>query len=221
MINPKLISFLKKIKKNNNREWFEDNKEEYKNLRFEFTEFLEKMSHEIARFDPAVKKSLDENKNVVKVFRIHRDARFSKDKTKYKTNISGYVSADPRNSEEPVYYMSVEPGENSFMGGGTHLPEKQHLDRLRAKIVFQPDALKDIEKTLAFKKEFPELLDRSRSLKVAPRGYDSENKAIEYLRLKSFSAGRDVTDSELQDEKFEKNLLRSFKKLYPLADFLR
>jgi uncharacterized protein (TIGR02453 family) len=219
MIEPSTIKFLKGIKKHNDKEWFEENKAVYKVARAEFVELLGLFALEIAKFDPAVAKAIKQKKEVVKTFRIYRDVRFSKNKTKYKTNLSGYVTADLKNPDEPVYYMSIQPGENSFFGGGLFSPERMKLNDIRDRIEADPKDIFKLAKNAEFKKYFK--LDRRGALKTAPRGYDIEHEAIEYLRLKSFTAGMKVSDQELKNPKLIKELAKPAKALYQLVNFIR
>jgi len=221
MIHNSLITFLKGIKKNNNKDWYDAHKDEYKLLRQEFTQLIEELALEVAKFDPAVAKAQKLGKPTTKVFRIHRDARFAKDKAKYKTNISGFVSADIKSDSEPSYYLSVEPGGNSFLGGGLFMPERLVLSALRDKIELHPKALKKIENSKEFTKIFPSGLSRDRALKTAPRGHDLEHEAIEYLRLKSFTAGKTIADTELVRSDYKQEVVHAFKTLHTLSDFLR
>jgi len=219
MIDKTTLSFLRGIKKHNDKEWFEANKATYKASREAFIELLNSFALEIAKFDPAVAKAIKQNKEVVKTFRIYRDVRFSNDKTKYKTNLSGYVTAGLKDPREPVYYLSVQPGGNSFFGGGIHSPERMVLNDILDKIEAHPKDLFKVEKNAAFKKYFK--INREGGLKTAPRGYDPEHEAIEFLRLKSFFAGISLSDEELKNPKLVKELAKPAKALYPLIDFIR
>ncbi len=219
MIETATLKFLRGIKKNNDKEWFEENKATYKVARAEYIELLNLLALEIAKFDPVVAKAIKKNKEVVKAFRIYRDVRFSNNKTKYKTNLSGYVSADLKNPAEPVYYLSVEPDGNSFFGGGIHSPERLALNAMRDKIEVYPKEIFKVEKNAEFKKYFK--IDRRGGLKTAPRGYDIEHEAIEYLRLKSFTAGLNVSDEELKNTDLIKELIKPAKAVYPLINFIR
>ena len=220
MINKKLLTFLKGIKANNEQAWYEEHKAKYQTLRAEFTAWLESLQTEIAKFDPAIAAGIKHGKKTLKVFRIHRDARFSHDKTKYKTNISGYISADVASDFEPVYYVSIEPG-NSFIGGGLHTPERQFLGVIRDAIQAKPQALKKVESDPDFKSTFPDLIDRSSSLKTAPRGFDATDPAIDYLRLQSFTAHKKLADKELTNESLHTDIAAAFQTLLPLNQFLR
>lgn len=221
MINPLLLTFLKGIKAHNEKEWYEAHKPAYKLLRAEFTKWLESLAVEISHFDPAVAAGIKKGNETLKVFRIHRDARFSKDKATYKTNLSGYISADISSETEPVYYVSIEPGGHSTLGGGIYMPERRYLGIIRDTIHEKPTALKKIESDPVLKKAFPNLLSRDHSLKTAPRGFDVSDPAIEYLRLQSFAVHKTLSDTELQSKNLNQKLVHDFAALLPLTRFLR
>jgi len=221
MINQALLSFLKRIKQNNDKEWYDAHKDEYKKLRTEFTQLIEELGYAVAKFDPAVARAQKLGKPTTKVFRIHRDARFAKDKTKYKVNISGLVAADVKNDSQPAYYLSIQPGGYSYLGGGLFMPERLVLSEIRDKIERQPKTLAKIDQSSGLRSEFPTGLSRVHTLKTAPRGHDVEHEAIEYLRLKSFSVGKHIPDSVLTNQAFSEQITQSFKAVYQLNNFLR
>ena len=221
MINQALIQFLQGIQQHNEKEWYDEHKEEYKTLRSEFTRFIEELGQEITQFDPAVAKAYQVGKPITKIFRIHRDARFSKNKAKYKTNISGFIAAGIKNDSQPAYYVSIEPGGRSYVGGGLFRPERLILSAVRDHIEMHPKTLAKIDQSKKLRAEFPAGLNRAHALKTAPRGHDVEHEAIEYLRLKSFTVGKTISDAELQKTDFSNSIRQSFKALEPLNAFLR
>jgi len=221
MINPKLLTFLRAIKKNNNKEWYEEHKDEYTSLRDEFTVLLEAVRDEVATFDTAVKRSHVKGIKTFKVFRLHRDARFSRNKAKYKTTLSGLISADVKDPNEPVYYFSIEPDNKSFIGGGLRMPERVHLDTLRTYISTH---YKKMQKTLANQKlkiHFPNGLSTAYKLKKAPQGYDVEHPGIDLLRYKNFTIGKGLSDTEIKTSDIEQIVCEAFVSLQPINALLR
>jgi uncharacterized protein (TIGR02453 family) len=221
MIEPTLLTFLRAIKKNNNKEWYEEHKEEYKTLRLSFTKLLEGFRDDIAVFDSAVRKNHKAGIQTVKVFRLHRDARFSRNKAKYKTTLSGLVSADVKDATEPVYYFSVEPGNKSFIGGGIRTPERQDLDQIREYIDVHHKKLDKILADKTLRESFPAGLSDEYKLKKAPQGYDIEHPGIHLLRYKNFTIGEGLSDTEVKDTKTRKQVIKSFHALKDLNNFLR
>jgi uncharacterized protein (TIGR02453 family) len=221
MINPKLLTFLRSIKKNNKKEWYDEHKDQYKILRDEFTELMGQIRDEVATFDKAVASSHKKGIKTVKVFRLHRDTRFSRNKTKYKTAISGLISADVKNPLEPVYYFAVEPDGKSFIGGGIRTPERQHLDSVRDYISAHYKKLHKILNDEALVKYFPQGLSNEFKLKKAPQGYEVTHPAIELLRYKNFTIGESLLDEELKNPKIKNTVSEQFKSLAQINEFLR
>lgn len=217
MINPSLIAFLQELAQNNNREWFQDHKDEHKRLNQEFIEYLTYIAEQVAHFDAAVEARMGDPK-LVKVFRIYRDTRFAKNKSPYKTNCGGTISAG--GEAYPMYYLHIEPGK-SFAGGGIYMPSPTVLSSLREKIDEEYKRLDAIVDADAFKAVFPNGLDREGALKTSPKGYSKDHPAIHLLRLKSFVAIRSFTDQELFKDTFTNALIDTFETLYPLHGYLR
>jgi uncharacterized protein (TIGR02453 family) len=215
MTDLRLLAFLSELKQNNNKEWFNPRKAEYKSLHQAFVEELESLAQEIAFFDQAVADHLSDPA-VVKVFRIYRDVRFSKNKEPLKTTISGYISAG---SERPAYYLQVEPG-GSFAGGGIYRPSSPALRAIRAEIAETYEDLRAILHSPAFREVYPQGLDRNLVLKTAPRGYGVDHPAIEFLRLTSFTVLRPFSDQEVVSEGFREELMKTFEAQYPLHAYL-
>ena len=209
MINGELLTFFEDLKQNNNREWFEPRKKTYKALKAEFEAFMDDVAGHVAEVDPAIDLVLEHPKTI-KVYRIYRDVRFSKDKSPFKTNIGGLISAG---EGHPTYYLHVEPG-NSFAGGGFYMPTGSLLKALRQKIEDEHDALEALLADEAFAAVFPDGLSvMGDELKTAPRGYAKDHHAIAWLRKKHFIVTRALSDDELVDEGFEAQLAQIFEQL--------
>ena len=217
MINPELLQFLGELESNNEKMWFDAHKADYKRLRSEFVVFLEDVAERIAFFDPTVRDRLGDPK-LIKVFRINRDLRFSKDKRPYKTNIGGTIGAADGEGR-PLYYLSIEPGSN-MAGGGIYMPSSSSLNAIRETVAVKHKALRAIVSDPAFVSTFPNGLNQNGALKTAPRGYSVDDPAIEFLRLKSFAAIRDFSDAEVVQDDFEDTLLNTYEALSKLNAFL-
>ncbi|NJL46947.1 MAG: DUF2461 domain-containing protein [Leptolyngbyaceae cyanobacterium SM2_5_2] len=216
MINPSTLVFLSQLAENNDKDWFQAHKEEYKTLAKEFTEFLNTIAAQVAHFDLAVQRRLNDPKTV-KVFRIYKDTRFSKDKSPYKTDFSGAIATGGATS--PVYYLRIEPG-NSLAGGGIYMPPPDVLQPIREKIDEDYGTLEEILGQPKFTAMFPTGLDREGALKTAPRGYSADHPAIDLLRLKSFVASRRFSDAEITQAGFSDQLLQTYEALSPLNGYL-
>ncbi len=208
-----ILQFLKELTKNNNREWFAENKEWYQRCREKMFFLVDLLINEIRKFDAEIPVT-DPAENV---FRIYRDVRFSKDKSPYKTHFGCHISKGGRKSHFAGYYIQIAPGE-SFVGGGLYMPEKEHLKAVRQQILQYPDEFLGIIENPGFKAIFPEMLDHR--LKTAPRGFPKDHPYIDLLRYKSFVFSTTVTDEELTGEKFIEKTISAFNHLCKINSFL-
>jgi uncharacterized protein (TIGR02453 family) len=211
----KTFSFLQKLAKNNNRDWFERNKESYLEIKSDFEEFISKLYDDLLLFDPSLS-GQDPRKFV---FRIYRDVRFSKDKKPYKKFISAGISPVGKGMGKPGYYIQLEPGDKSFVCVGLFAPPPELLAKVRQEIDYSGDTLKKIIEEKSFKKNFSKFWDDDK-LKTAPKGYAKDHAYIEWLKLKSFVVMRRFTDKQVQDKKFLKQLSETIRAGKPLNDFL-
>jgi len=207
------FDFLAKLKENNNREWFNENKNLYIESQQNVISFLEDLIKEIAEFDQELAK-LDAKKSL---FRIYRDTRFSKDKIPYKTNFGASLGMG-KGSQKGGYYFHAEPGK-SFIAGGIYMPESSVLKEVRKEISLYGDNFIKILNHKDFKKHFPEL-DQDDKLKKIPQGFEKEDPMAEYLKLKSFIVVYNLKDEEILDKNSAKNIAEIFKLMKPLNDFL-
>lgn len=215
VIAKETIDFLKKLKANNDRDWFQANKKSFDAAQDNMTTFAGHLIGEISKFDDTVG-GLDPKSCV---FRIYRDTRFSKDKSPYKTNLGAYIAPGGRRSMQPGYYFHVEPG-GSFVAGGKHNPDGPELLKIRTAVAGSTtEFLKIVGKT-SFRDTFGEMAgDR---LKTAPKGFDPAHEAIEYLKLKEFMAWTEFRDDRvLTSAEFPSHLVQMFKEMHPLVTFLR
>lgn len=210
-----ILTFLKAIAKNNNRDWFEKNKPKYLNAKVNFEDFLEAFHKELLTFDDSLA-GLNPRKLG---FRIYRDVRFSKDKRPYKVNMGAGFSAHGKMEQEPGYYIHMEPGK-CFIAGGLYMPDSERLASIRQEIDYNADAFLKILKDKKFRKLFPALDDFDK-LKTTPKGYPKDHEHIDLLRHKSFIVSGYFTDKEVLDKKFLKKAAARAKILKPLNDFLR
>jgi len=214
MITENTLKFLSKLKSNNNREWFEANRAWYEEVRKDFIESVQQIIDDYSDKDNSIKGQTTKDC----VFRINRDVRFSHDKTPYKKNFSAAFSKGGRKSDFAGYYLHIEPGK-SFYGGGLWMPPSDFLNKVRQEIDYNWEEFKEILNEKTFKKTFKNLYKED-ALKTVPKGYDKENPAIEYLKLKSFFTETSLSDKEITAKNFYKNLIKGFTILKPLNDFL-
>jgi uncharacterized protein (TIGR02453 family) len=205
------FDFLNALKENNNREWFNANKEIFQKEQQLVETFAEQLLQELNVHDqietPSGKNSLH---------RIYRDTRFSKDKTPYKVNWSGSFRRATK-YRRGGYYFHLEPG-NSFVAGGFWAPNAQDLKRVRDDIAFDPAPLRKILSSRPFISTFGTL--QGEQLKTSPKGFDAAHEAIDLLRYKQFLLIRKFTDKEVLSEHFLKEVNQAFKNMRPFFNYM-
>lgn len=208
------LQFLRNLEKNNNREWFNENKTLYQEAQQDVISFVEKLIEEMADFDEEMGK-LEAKKSV---FRIYRDTRFSKDKTPYKTNFGAGLGMGKGNKISG-YYLHIEPGK-SFLAGGVYKPEPSVLKTIRQEISAFGDEFLEILEQDEFRNYFRGLSVEDK-LKKVPQGFEKDDKMAEYLKLKHFIVTHPVSDEQLLSENAVKEFTEIFKAMKPLNDFLQ
>lgn len=214
MLAKETLDFLKKLEKNNNREWFTANKKLFENANNNVIALTDLLIGKIAKFDPEVA-GLDPKSCV---FRIYRDVRFSKDKSPYKTNLGAFIAPGGRKTMSPGYYFHVQPG-MFFSAAGKHMPEPGELLKIRNAVAANPKDFVKIVEAKRFVDRFGGL-DGER-LSRPPKGFPADHEAIEYLKLKSFTVSEEFTAADAVSAEYPKMLAESFKAAYPLIMFLR
>ncbi|WP_213189572.1 DUF2461 domain-containing protein [Cloacibacterium caeni] len=208
------LQFLRNLEKNNNREWFNENKTLYQEAQQDVISFVEKLIEDMADFDEEMGK-LEAKKSV---FRIYRDTRFSKDKTPYKTNFGAGLGMGKGNKISG-YYLHIEPGK-SFLASGVYKPEPTVLKTIRQEISAFGDEFKAILEQDEFRNYFRGLSVEDK-LKKVPQGFEKDDKMAEYLKLKHFIVTHPVSDEQLLSENAFKEFAKIFKAMKPLNDFLQ
>jgi uncharacterized protein (TIGR02453 family) len=215
MLQVATLKFLKDLKKNNNKPWFEKHKDLYLGAKEDIEYLVEqvierfgKIDAEIATLQPAAC-----------TYRIYRDVRFSKDKTPYKIYMGAYLNKGGKKMPTAGYYMHFEPG-RIMAGGGLWMPMAPELNKVRQEIDYSFSEWNKILAARVFKKNFSEGLEQEDLLSRPPKGYADDNPAIGYLKLKSFIVTRAFTDAEVQSKTFLKELLKTFESMKDFVYFL-
>ncbi len=212
MIQASTLKFLKELKKNNNKPWFDTHRKEYELAKKNMEQFCAALIIQIGKFDKDI--ALLSPKDCL--FRINRDVRFSKDKSPYKTNMGAYLVKGGKKSYLPGYYFHIEPGK-SMMAGGLWMPEADKLKAVRQEIDYN---LKDFKKIIAdkkFKALFPKL--EGEKLVNPPKGYDALNPALEFLKHKSWVVTHAFGDKEIMDSKFVTSAVKASATMKPFLQF--
>jgi uncharacterized protein (TIGR02453 family) len=202
------FDFLKKLKKNNHRDWMQAHKKEYLIGEEKLKSFYSEVETALNKNDEIAK---------MKVFRIHRDVRFSKDKTPYNVHRSASFSragAHRRGS----YYLRLEPGK-SMMAGGFFAPAPADLLRIRKEFEMDSSEIRKILDQKDFKKAFGDFNQRS-VVKTAPKGFSKDHSNIDLIRLKSFFVVLNFTDTEVHATNFKDYLIYHYELLRPFFDYM-
>ncbi|MEM9821375.1 MAG: DUF2461 domain-containing protein [Bacteroidota bacterium] len=207
IVEKSLFKFLKDLDKNNNRPWFNENKDRYLVAQQSMKAFTETLVNEMSYHD---------NIEGIRLHRIYRDVRFSKDKTPYKARFSGGMKRATK-WLRGGYYFHIQPG-NSLLAGGFWGPNSPDLKRIRQEIAADAKPLRKIIKAAKFKKYFGEL--QGDQVKTAPKGYAKDHPNIDLLRYKQFLLIHPFTDEEVQQKNFMKELVKGYKNMRPFFDYM-
>ena len=216
MLQTSTLKFLKDLKNNNNKPWFDDNRKRYDTAKEDFLNFVQSIIDKHAKKDP----TLSQIKAKECMFRINRDVRFSKDKSPYKTNFGASINRGGRKSSFAGYYFHLQPGE-AFTGGGMWMPESDVLSSVRQEIDYNLKEFKKIISSTKFKSVYGDIYRTDAiSLVRVPKGYDAENPAAEFLKLKSYLGTCKLTEKDLTSKDLIKKTVTAFETLQPLINFL-
>lgn len=217
MLQASTLKFLKDLKKNNHREWFEKNRQRYEAARADMALLVEAVIKQLGKKEPGI--ALLTAKDCM--YRINRDVRFSKNKAPYKNNMAASLINGGKKSDNAGYYIHIQPGGESFIGGGRYMVEPDQLKKIRQEIDYNWEAFQKIIDNKKFKACYGEL-ERGEGMALSrePKGYEKDNPAIEYIKLKSWVAITPLTDTELTDKGLVKKIMAAFETLQPLISFL-
>lgn len=209
------LDFISGLQKNNDREWFNNNRGLYDAARMNFESFIQALIESISGFEPILKGL--EAKSCI--YRINRDTRFSNDKSPYKTNFGAFIVRGGRKNGDKFagYYIHVEPGK-SMIAGGAYMPPSPWLASIREKITEQPQEIKEILNEKDFRKYFKEL--EGEKLKKAPKGFPPDHPEIELLKFKSYLAVNEISDNQVIDGGYLDYVVKNIRAMKPLNDFL-
>jgi len=213
---PSSFKFLNKLAKNNNRDWFNEHKQDYEDqIRTPALQFIADMSHDLADISPhfyAVPKKVGGS-----LMRVYRDVRFGKDKTPYKTHVGiQFRHAVGKDVHCPGFYLHIEKG-NCFIGVGIWRPDSPSLAKIRQRIVLQDKKWITASTDKKFLKQFA---FTGESLINAPRGYAKDHPLLDDLKRKDFIALSPLCEDEICSPKIKAIVLKRFKTGEPLMKFL-
>ena len=208
-----VLDFLKDLSRNNNRDWFQANKQRYESSVEKILALTEIFNKELTQIDPEI--SIMNPKEYL--FRIFRDVRFSNNKSPYKTHFGIYIAPGGKKSSKAGYYYHIEPG-NSVIAGGLWCPEANILKAVRTEIQDSPDEFKAIINNPDFKKDFPEI--EGEKLKTAPKGFDKSFQDIDLLCYKSYCVSTQIDDKIILNDQMIHQAIRASSLIRKFNSFL-
>ncbi len=207
LITKEAFNFLEDLAQNNNKEWFAEHKSTFKKHEADVKSFYQHLQELLDTHDEIEK---------MKMFRIYRDVRFSKDKTPYKTHFAGSFSrlgARLRGG----YYLHIKPG-GSFVATGFWAPNKEDLFRIRKELEMDASDFRKVINGKNFKSVWGEL--QGDGVKTAPKGFDKEHPDIDLIKKKQFIFVRNFSDKEVLSQNFINEVNESFKSIRPYFDLM-
>ena len=205
-----LFRFLTRLRRNNNREWFQTHKEEYETcVRQPALRFIRDFAAPLYDITPHL--IADPRPSRGSLFRIYRDTRFSSDKRPYKTHLAMRFSHHGKDVHSPGFYLHLEPG-RSFSACGLWHPESPTLLKVRNAIVSRPEEWSAVRKLLNW--------DDAGKLSRPPRGFPCDHEFVEDLKLRDLGSAEDLTDIEVCSPRFMPIFAAACRKMSPVAAFL-
>jgi uncharacterized protein (TIGR02453 family) len=210
------LAFLTDLKANNSKAWFDANRKSYEAARTDFLQLVGELIRGLSAQDPDIGQTPLDPKQCV--FRLNRDVRFSANKDPYKTNFGAWFNKGGKQLNAAGYYLNLEPG-NCFLADGLYMPEPDVLTAIRQEIDYNLSEFEQLLNAPAFTGYFGGL-NRDNTLQRPPKGYAPDNPAIEYLKLKSFTAWHRLPDDALTQPHLTEHVLNVFGGLQPMVAYL-
>jgi uncharacterized protein (TIGR02453 family) len=211
---PDALKFLRRLKRNNRREWFQPRKDQYEAaVRRPMLAFVERLGVDLRPIAPEIVCDVK-----TAVYRIYRDTRFSADKRPYKTHAAAVFPwrGLPKHEGAGLYFH-ISPDE-VWIGGGMYAPQTPQLQAVREHIVANVRRLRSIVESASFRRVIGEL--EGERLQRVPHGFPKDHEAAEFLRYRQFLAGRELAAAAATDARFYSTLMETFRVVVPLIRFL-
>ena len=212
-----IITYLRQLQANNNREWFNAHKDEFLKCQARWNELVEEVIREVSVFDPAMANLTPKDCT----YRIYRDVRFSADKSPYKTHMGAFICPGGKKSGYSGYYFHIGTGGDGYPYGhmlatGDYCCEPKVLQVLREDIVGGGGDFDDIVRSVApiF------MLDHEGALKRNPKGFEQETQYTEYLRLKSFCLLHTPTNEFVCADNLAQRVAELFRMTHPFLHYI-
>lgn len=216
MLQQNTLQFLTDLKANNSKAWLDAHRTAYEQAKADFGQLVGVVLSGLNEQDSELARSPLDAKSCI--YALNRDVRFSADKSPYKTNFSARFNVGGKKAPTAGYFLSIEPG-NSVLLGGMYEPEPDILAKIRQEIDYNLVEFEQILTAPAFKTQVGSLQQED-ALKRPPKGYEADNPAIEYLKLKSFTGSHPLSDEELTKPELVEQALTVYVSLTPLVHYL-
>ncbi len=204
-----VFSFFKKLEKNNNRDWFNANKPEFKSVEAEVKQVYQKLLERL---------EIHDNIDKLKLFRIYRDVRFSKNKLPYKTHFGGaFHRTKPR--LRGGYYLHLQPNNESFIATGFWDPAKEDLLRIRKEFEMDDSEIRALLAQPDFNTVWGDTFEGD-EVKTAPKGFSKTHKSIDLIKKKQYIFTKKFTDAEVLEADFLEHVDHAFKAIRPFFDYM-
>ena len=201
------IRFLKELKLNNNRDWFNENKDQFRAIQDDVKTFAQEVKDSL---------SLSDDIEKLKIFRIYRDLRFSKDKTPFKKNI-GMAFHRAKPELRGGYYLEIS-ADQSFIAVGFWNPNKDDLLRIRKEIELDGQEFKSIINQKKIKDIWGDI--KGEEVKTSPKGFNKDHEHIDMIKKKQFVFIKKLKEYEILDNNFQKELVNYFDSIRPFFDYM-
>jgi uncharacterized protein (TIGR02453 family) len=208
-VSKSVFKFFNALEKNNNRDWFNANKPEFKTIEAEIKQFYDTVLNNLRQHDDI---------DALKVFRIYRDVRFSKNKLPYKTHFgAAFHRSKPK--LRGGYYVHIQPNNESFIATGFWNPAKEDLLRIRKEFEMDDTEIRDILAHKDFNTVWGDTFEGD-ELKTAPKGFDKTHKAIDLIKKKQFIFTKKFSDATVVSNSFAEQIDNAFRAVRPFFDLM-
>jgi uncharacterized protein (TIGR02453 family) len=217
MLQQTTLQFFRELRNNNSKAWFDQNRPRYEEVKKDYHRLTAALLERMQAIEPALAHLQVKDC----VFRINRDIRFSKNKDPYKTHLSIIMTPIGKRMDYAGYYLHMDEGEGSFVGGGLYMPMAETLKKIRMEVSNFYEEFVEIIQSPSFKNTYQDL-DREAGVLLTrpPKGYSDDNPAIEYLKFKSFTATQPLSKDDLSKPESIDKVVSILTDLKPFIDFL-
>ncbi len=210
----KMFSFLRDLQENNSKEWMDEHRKEYHDIRNWYISWLNELDAELGKVNPNYHAT--EGRRAIN--RINNNLLYHPNKPVYKDHFGAGLDLS-ENGKQGDFYIHLGTSE-SFIAGGFYKPKKEILDSIRDAIDYNGEELKKIVNKPSFDKMFGGLIDDGESLKTAPKGYSQDHEHIDLLRRKTFAVQTSVTQKQVMQEDFQDYCVQVYKEMLPFRNYL-